>query len=314
MTTKNEQNGMVDFAAFLIGGWIKKLFQLFPQQAELNQLHKENQRLEKEKEVLEHAVSEASNQTKTMINAHARARNEIIKLEGLLKKLAASHERDQEVIARATTTILELTKERDHLKEIAFLDELTGILNLRGIKIAMQREAGLIGHTLRQIEKQHPDIVLEMPEMYVIFLDLDGFKVLNDEMQLHKEGDRALAAFAKKLLEVFRRRGSDIVGRKGGDEFLVIIQEDEKGALELAEKLRREIEADHTFLFADGALRITTSIGVAKVHLDSEHLNNLEVEAAIDRAINAADGALYVSKAKGRNRVSLAKEIEDILG
>jgi diguanylate cyclase (GGDEF)-like protein len=86
------------------------------------------------------------------------------------------------------------------------MDELTQVSNRRGFQSLAQRALDRCWR-LRQ-------------PVSVLFFDLDGFKALNDQWG-HAQGDRALAAFAALLLNVFR--DSDVVGRLGGDEFAVLL-------------------------------------------------------------------------------------------
>jgi diguanylate cyclase (GGDEF)-like protein len=86
---------------------------------------------------------------------------------------------------------------------LALADPLTGLLNRRGIEEEAARMLGA-----------------GASELSIVFLDLDGFKAVNDRLG-HAEGDRALQAMAGILLETFR--AADAVGRIGGDEFVVVV-------------------------------------------------------------------------------------------
>jgi diguanylate cyclase (GGDEF)-like protein len=118
-------------------------------------------------------------------------------------------------------------------------------------------------------------------------LDLDHFKRINDQHG-HPVGDAVLKRFAEIVHA--NLRGSDIFGRWGGEEFLVIAPHLHlNDAVKMAEKLRHAIE-DAGF---DDGIRLTTSIGV------SEYRTGEPASALIDRA----DHALYAAKGAGRNRV-----------
>jgi diguanylate cyclase (GGDEF)-like protein len=133
----------------------------------------------------------------------------------------------------------------------------------------------------------------------VLIADLDHFKQVNDTYG-HIGGDRALEAVAKDLrTEV---RDYDIVGRWGGEEFIVLlIDVDEERTRAIAERIRERVRALTVALDEDddpvviGNLSI--SIGAALIPHDSGD--------TIDEAIRAADAALYAVKANGRNRVKL---------
>jgi diguanylate cyclase (GGDEF)-like protein len=128
--------------------------------------------------------------------------------------------------------------------------------------------------------------------MAVMLLDLDHFKRVNDEVG-HLAGDSALNAVA--LLLTGTVRSGDLVGRFGGEEFVVLLPDtDHEGALQAAETLRARLDG----LAIPGVIaHLTASLGVA----------TLPDHAADGPAlIRAADRALYVAKADGRNRVRAA--------
>jgi len=115
-----------------------------------------------------------------------------------------------------------------------------------------------------------------------------GFKAYNDAFG-HPEGDLVLKTVAKILLELARE--TDCVCRYGGEELVVILPNtDSKGAIEAAERYRAAFEKYPWTLRP-----ITASFGVATLHADLTTTQEL---------ISRADKALYVSKEKGRNRVT----------
>ena len=122
----------------------------------------------------------------------------------------------------------------------------------------------------------------------VLFLDLDGFKHINDSLG-HSVGDLLLQSIAKRLLDCVRE--SDTVSRQGGDEFVVLLAEIRKhgDAAIMAHKLLRAVAEPHT---VDGHdLHVTTSIGVS-VYPD----DGMDGEALI----GSADTAMYQAKENGR--------------
>ena len=124
-----------------------------------------------------------------------------------------------------------------------------------------------------------------------VLLDLDHFKQVND-IHGHDRGDTALAAIGQVLAAGVR--ASDFASRYGGEEFLLLLPDtDRRGAVEVAEKLRRAIE--RTELRDVGS--ITASFGIATLPDDA---------AEPDQLIRKADRALYAAKARGRNRVEVA--------
>lgn len=127
----------------------------------------------------------------------------------------------------------------------------------------------------------------------VLLFDLDGFKAVNDTWG-HPAGDRLLAMAAERGRRSLR--GSDTLGRLGGDEFLALLPRTAiDGAMDAAEKLRAAISAP--YLLETGEARVGVSIGIAirGVHgTDPEALQK------------AADAALYDAKRDGKNRVRIA--------
>ncbi|HYO90619.1 MAG TPA: GGDEF domain-containing protein, partial [Pyrinomonadaceae bacterium] len=125
-----------------------------------------------------------------------------------------------------------------------------------------------------------------------LLIDLDNFKTINDTYG-HAAGDIALQQIAEILTKAVR--GSDMVFRHGGEEFLVLLPETNlEGAAALAEKIRLAAEAQ---LFGSGHIfPLTLSAGVASLS---------EQESGHDM-IARADMALYNAKARGRNRVEKA--------
>lgn len=127
----------------------------------------------------------------------------------------------------------------------------------------------------------------------VLFIDLDGFKLINDTHG-HRVGDSVLKKIADRLSSGVR--ATDAVGRLAGDEFLVILTDDctPENGLQLAEQLRTGLS--QKIIFENQSLQVTGSIGLAFFPEDGKTPEEL---------INAADQAMYDAKAEGRNRTSL---------
>lgn len=124
----------------------------------------------------------------------------------------------------------------------------------------------------------------------VIFLDLDGFKMVNDTMG-HNSGDELLKEIAQRLL--LRMRKSDTVARFGGDEFLILVTnlEDEKDITEIMGNIM--IIFDKPFNVCGQEFRVTASAGVAMYPFDGADTESL---------IKNADIAMYSAKEKGKNQ------------
>ncbi len=171
-------------------------------------------------------------------------------------------------------------KERQ-LSNLAMTDDLTGTLNRRSL---MQAYA----HAFSLSERK------EWP-LAVLMLDIDHFKKINDQHG-HVMGDEVLVRFARTVSAALR--DSDVMGRYGGEEFLIFMQgEDSHGARSAAERIRKAV-SDMRFEGA-GPFGIHVSIGVAERTL-------LDCDSA-EALIKAADEALYRAKNNGRNQTCLAE-------
>lgn len=133
-------------------------------------------------------------------------------------------------------------------------------------------------------------------QVAVLFMDLDGFKPINDAYG-HKAGDAALQQVAKRLLECVRK--SDTVARIGGDEFLIILSEvtSKEGVTHVAKKIIQSISQPMSF--KDDTFSMGVSIGIS-IFPDNS--------AETDHLITLADKAMYVSKNGGKNRYTFASE------
>ena len=181
------------------------------------------------------------------------------------------------VVARDVTRERELARRMSHR---ATHDALTGLVNRAEFEHRLARAV----ESAAQNGAQH----------VLGFLDLDGFKRVNDSCG-HLAGDRLL----QELSAVLRRRirGRDTVARLGGDEFGILLEHCtlDEGA-HIVEQVRREI-SEHSFACEGHDHRVGASIGI--VSLDDGHAAPAEV-------IRAADMACYGAKRRGGNRVSVA--------
>lgn len=127
----------------------------------------------------------------------------------------------------------------------------------------------------------------------VLFIDLDNFKVVNDSLG-HDVGDQLLITLAERLREVVRDR--DLLGRFGGDEFIVMLS-DVGGAddpIEVAERLRAEIVKP--MILNGSEFHVTASIGITLNGVDSTDTGDL---------LRDADAAMYRAKSRGRDCVEV---------
>jgi diguanylate cyclase (GGDEF)-like protein/PAS domain S-box-containing protein len=195
-------------------------------------------------------------------------------------------ERDTELVhalARQAGLVLSRVRLQVALHELAMHDQLTGLANRNLIDESLTHAMAVSARNATPIG--------------LIFVDLDGFKAINDELG-HRVGDTVLQTVAHRMRSTVR--DVDVVGRFGGDEFVVICEgADENTALRIAERLITEIRQPMPGLPRD--FSITASVGVA-VHVtqDSPGTSN-------DYLIRRADAAMYESKRAGSDRATLAR-------
>ncbi|XYK79171.1 MAG: sensor domain-containing diguanylate cyclase [Labrenzia sp.] len=166
-----------------------------------------------------------------------------------------------------------------HLKSLAEQDPLSGLMNRRAFQpFADDAWATFVRH--RRV-------------FSVLMFDADHFKSVNDTHG-HQTGDEVIRAIGRIIAEEIRT--TDKAARFGGEEFLLLLREnDAKGAFVLAERIRLRI-ASEAFQSDKGACNVTVSIGLAEVTVSDR-----DIEDTIARA----DHALYLAKSTGRNRVSV---------
>ena len=169
-----------------------------------------------------------------------------------------------------------------HLRRSAELDALTGTLNRRAIDTCLSASFA------QAWERNAP--------VAVLFVDMDHFKDINDTHG-HAAGDECLRLLSETMRHSLRP--GDMLGRYGGEEFLVLLPgRDVAGAVAIAERIRTAIEQQ--VLDCNGqSLRMTVSVGVA-----TRRMQERDPDAAVERA----DRALYAAKRAGRNRVEVAPD------
>lgn len=165
------------------------------------------------------------------------------------------------------------------LQQLAATDSLTGLLNRREFFASAEQE----------FQRARRD---DLP-MSAILIDLDHFKNVNDTYG-HAAGDQALAETAKAIRD--NLRGGEIVGRYGGDEFVILLPgSDLVRAVRIANRLRKKLNS-RLIKTERGKLTVSSSFGVA----ESRRQDGTGLDAFLDHA----DQALYAAKRTGRNRVA----------
>lgn len=188
-------------------------------------------------------------------------------------------EGDEEIvaIANALNTTIEALKSRDEeLRKLANYDALTGLLNKHNFNIQLKHEV--------------QRIVEEGDNSALLFIDLDQFKHVNDNLG-HAAGDRLLKQVADLLKN--RIRGDDVISRFGGDEFTIIARSiGERDARIIAESI---LKAMQQFVFVESgqAFNIYCSIGVVLIESD---------KFSAEEIFSQADMSCFHAKSEGRNR------------
>ena len=179
---------------------------------------------------------------------------------------------------RLDRSVRKLKETNDRLLKLSKFDPLTDLLNRRALRDQSEK--------LLALSKRHN------VSMAVLMLDLDDFKKYNDSFG-HQQGDEAIKVQARIMKEVLKRE-TDILGRYGGEEFIVVLSDINKEQVEKHAQAILNKWNDTKLKHADGAKHsfMSCSIGVAYA--------NSVGELSIDRLIDEADKALYEAKEKGK--------------
>lgn len=192
--------------------------------------------------------------------------------------------RPQELLAR-TKTHVDLKRAKEKLLIMATTDELTGLYNRR--------------YFIERLNNEFERFKRFQSKFSFLMIDIDLFKNINDNYG-HKCGDLVL----QKTSEAMRKtlRSYDILARVGGEEFAIILPEtDIKSAETIAERLRKRVY-ENSIQYEDIEIKITISIGVTQSYINDKNIDDIIVRA---------DRALYISKEKGQNSVTVSAEGKD---
>ena len=186
-----------------------------------------------------------------------------------------------QVLFEPAAVALDNAGRMQRVEALTVTDDLTQLYNSRYLSEVLRREGKRATRTRQPLS--------------VLFIDLDGFKMLNDTRG-HLCGSRALVE-AGAIIQSCTRE-TDVVARFGGDEFVVVLPEtDSAGALVVGDRMRASI-AKHVFLEAEGhSFRLTGSAGVATLP---------DIVPTVEGLLQAADEAMYRVKAHGKNGIQVA--------
>ncbi|MDH7576393.1 MAG: diguanylate cyclase [Bacillota bacterium] len=184
---------------------------------------------------------------------------------------------------------VELMEKNRLLQEMFIVDQLTKLYNRSSFLEQVKAE-------IKRAVRYHEPLVLAM-------IDVDFFKTINDTFG-HPTGDLVLREIAKVLKGTVRR--SDLLGRYGGDEFILLAPNtDLTSGIQLAERIRENMERCQ-IKSGEKIIKITASIGLAT--WQNGTIKDLEIEYVLEDLLERADQALYFAKNKGRNRVEVYVE------
>lgn len=188
-------------------------------------------------------------------------------------------------VDRSQLEIQKLQQELVKLSDTVRTDQLTGVLNRRGLDEALKVEIARAQRSENQLS--------------VAFIDIDNFKTMNDTFG-HDVGDRALQHLAKLMQETVRP--TDVVSRMGGEEFVVLLPDTNiEEAVITVTRLQRALTKT-LFMQNNQKLLITFSAGVSLMKTG-------ESEASV---IGRADQAMYLAKKSGKNRVMTEEDLNSV--
>ncbi len=199
-----------------------------------------------------------------------------------------------EVLSAYLVLLIKKIRLYETVRELAIVDELT--------QVFMRR------HFFDRLEEElRRSIRFKLP-LTVLMLDIDHFKRYNDDFG-HLVGDATLKEVADLLKRNLRR--VDLVGRYGGEEFIVVMPETRVGnAAEVAERIRSNI-ARHDFQLYNVRTKVTVSQGIAVFDGESvtaEEVSDLKMIAM--ELVRKADESMYRAKEEGRNRVCIHRDMK----
>ena len=184
-----------------------------------------------------------------------------------------------ENLDRMKKEVNQVHAKRKALEKEVLIDPLSGVANRRALRERLKNE-------LYRFQRYRQFFSM-------LLFDIDHFKVINDRHG-HWAGDRCLKEIIKRIRPILRE--TDLMGRWGGDEFLVIFAgTDVESAAAVAERLRKLIE-NTRFIYHKQEISLTVSIGVTEIR---------DSDTSVEMVFNRVDRAMYQAKKKGRNMVAV---------
>ncbi|MBF7073684.1 EAL domain-containing protein [Glaciecola sp. MH2013] len=206
----------------------------------------------------------------------------VVKYMDFFAKVILNDQGHRQGILCTFSDITEALQTTEKLTNVAHYDGLTGLAN----RLLFQD----------RLEQAFIASERERSKVCLFFLDLDGFKLVNDEMG-HDAGDIILKLVAQRLQDILRR--NDTIGRFGGDEFVILLGHDDHDTevITVAEKIIKLISMPYTVHQRE--VNVTVSIGIAQGTSGDSNPRKL---------LKQADSALYLAKDDGKNNFKIFDE------
>lgn len=225
----------------------------------------------------------------------------LLSVAGLLRlrelRLRRANQRLEAEIAARTHELVEKNRALEQavskVQRLSRTDALTGLANRRFLHDEIDSEIALTARRWREMAELPPE---QRECLLLVLVDLDHFKRIND-VYGHSVGDRVLVATAQTLRECLR--GSDHAVRWGGEEFLLMLRLTRRGeATQHAARVLTALRRMRITLENGGSLRLTGSVGIAAWPVGT----TIDQEGRWEHSLQLADAALYLAKARGRDR------------